>query len=133
MRALLALLLLGALAAPAAQACDHGYGYRYYRSGYHRPYRHARPYWHHPYYARFGYQRPYLYYRQLRTFGYAAWYGDCGFGYYTYYSPYVAVAPVYSRLGVALTLSDPVFAGDPDGLPRSRTGPVGSRFLKDIG
>lgn len=152
MRALFALVLLAALAAPAAaDGCDtyrgwYGRTYAYpggygYRGGYgHRHRGWQRPYWHHPYYARFGYQRPYLYYRQLRYFGYQGyvspmWGGFGGYGgfYYTYYPAYVGVAPVYSRLGVALTLDDAVFAkgGDPDGLPRARTGPVGSRFLKE--
>lgn len=150
MRALFAFLLLGALAAPS-HACDswgggyragYGYGYRSYgwRGVGYRGY--ARPYWHHPYYARFGYQRPYLYYRQLRSFGYMgymsapyAWggYGGCGSPYYyTYYPAYVSVAPVYSRLSVTLTIDDMTRAKrDQDGLPRARTKPVGSRFLAD--
>jgi hypothetical protein len=142
MRALFALVLLGALAAPAvAQDCGcyqgwYGRTYAYPRfAGCRRGWQ--QPYWHHPYYARFGYQRPYLYYRQLRYFGYAGymspmWGGYGGYGYYTYYPAYVSVAPIYSRLGVALTLDDVTFSkGDADGLPRSRTGPVGSRFLAD--
>jgi len=133
MRALLALSLLAALAAPSS-ACD---GWSYGR-GY------ARPYWHHPYYARFGYQRPYLFYRQLRSFGYAGYlsgpygggmYGGCGGGYYyyTYYPRYISVAPLYTRLSVVLTLDGTAFSKrDRDGLPRSRKGPVGSRFLADL-
>jgi hypothetical protein len=155
MRAFFALVLLGALAAPSsAHEWGGGYGYRGYRhdGGYgyrgYRGYRYRapeQPYWHHPYYARFGYQRPYLYYRQLRTFGYVPYasgpfgssmWGGCGGGgaySYTYYPAYVSVAPIYSRLGVALTLDDPVFSKrDPDGLPRARTEPVGGRFLSDI-
>jgi hypothetical protein len=155
MRTLLALLLLGALAPPALAhdcCCQGGYGYGGYRYGggyrggyrygyrYYGGYRHGyggwrRPYWHHPYYARFGYQRPYLYYRQLRYFGYSpyATWGGCGGWYYSYYPAFVSVAPVYSRLGVALTIDDPAFSkgGDPDGLPRARKEPVGSRFLGD--
>ncbi len=154
MRALLALVLFVSLAS-AHDWCG-GYGGAYgYRGGYGygRGYGYRswqRPYWHHPYYARFGYQRPYLYYRQLRTFGYVPYVnGRCGmqvyggFGgygayggygaFYTYYPAYVTVAPVYSRLGVALTLDDSVFTKrDPDGLPRARTAPVGNRFLGDI-
>ena len=156
MRALFALVLLGALAAPAAAqgSCDcyrggygrsygypgyghryGGYGYRGYRGYVYRGWQ--QPYWHHPYYARFGYQRPYLYYRQLRYFGYQGymspmWGGYGGGYYYSYYPAFVSVSPIYSRLGVALTLEDAVFSkGDPDGLPRARTGPVGSRFLAD--
>jgi hypothetical protein len=98
-----------------------------------------RPYWHHPYYARFGYQRPYLYYRQLRSFGYAGYMsrpfsggfdGGCGGAiYYTYYPAYVTVAPLYSRLSVVLSLDDMTsIKTDRDGLPRARTEPVGSRF-----
>ena len=137
MRALFALLLLAALATPS-DACDNwggrgSYGYRSY----------ARPYWHHPYYARFGYQRPYLYYRQLRSFGYAGYWGSpyaggyhggCGGpAYYTYYPAYVSVAPLYSRLSVVLTIDDMTARKtDKDGLPRPRSKPVGSRFLKDI-
>ncbi len=151
MRALFALVLLGALAAPAAAHDDC----RTYRGWYGRTYAYPRfncrrPYWHHRYYARFGYQRPYLYYRQLRTYtyGFPAW-GGCGggafrygngYGYggydncygYGYYPAYVSVAPVYSRLGTALTLDDAVFSRpDADGLPRARTAPVGARFLVD--
>jgi hypothetical protein len=143
MRALFALVLLGALAAPS-HACDTwGGGWGGHRA--HHGYRgyHARPYWHHPYYARFGYQRPYLYYRQLRYFGYrgyvsqpyaSGFYGGCGGPiYYTYYPAYVTVAPLYSRLSVVLTIDDmPSRTTDQDGLPRARTEPVGSRFLKDI-
>jgi hypothetical protein len=133
MRALLGLVLLASVASAHDCGCGYGsyggggYGYRSWR----------RPYWHHPYYARFGYQRPYLYYRQLRSFGYVPYayggYGGFG-GYYTYYPAYISVAPIYSRLGVALTLDDPVFSkpSDKDGLPRARTAPVGSRFLGDI-
>jgi len=141
MRAFFALVLLGALAAPAS-AHD---GCTTYRGWYGRTYaypacRHRasqRPYWHHPYYARFGYQRPYLYDRQLRYYGYGPpMWGGCGGGglyRYAYYPAYVSVAPVYSRLGVALTLDDAVFSRrDPDGLPHARTEPVGSRFLSDI-
>jgi hypothetical protein len=138
MRTFFALLLLAALAVPSS-ACEWGHGgYRYsaYRGW-------SQPYWHHPYYARFGFQRPYLYYRQLRSFGYAGYlsgpfvtgmFGGCGGAYfYTYYPAYVSVAPIYSRLGVALSLEDTVFSRrDRDGLPRPRTKPVGSRFLKDI-
>ena len=149
MRAVFALVLLGALAAPSfAHECGgygyREYGYRNYGGGYgYRGYRGYRsrgwekPYWHHPYYARFGYQRPYLYYRQLRYYGsgFPMW-GGCGGGgsYYGYYPAFVSVAPIYSRLGVALTLDDSVFSQrrDPDGLPRARTEPVGSRFLSDI-
>ena len=156
MRALFALVLLAALAAPSsAHECDgyRGYGYRSHGGAYgyrgYRGYRYRgweQPYWHHPYYARFGYQRPYLYYRQLRTFGYVPYvsgpfgssmWGGCGGGgalYYTYYPAFVSVAPIYSRLGVALTLDDSVFSTrrDPDGVPHARTEPVGSRFLSDI-
>jgi len=151
MRVLFALLLLGALAAPS-HACEsygwRGYGYRSYggyRSHGYRSYgyrSYAQPYWHHPYYARFGYQRPYLFYRQLRSFGYRgyvsapyAWgsYGGCGGPiYYTYYPAYITVAPVYTRLSIALTLDDmPSAKRDQDGLPRARTKPVGNRFLVD--
>jgi hypothetical protein len=146
MRALFALLLLGALAAPASAQdwCGGGYGgYGYRGHGYrghgYRAYGcrgWQRPYWHHPYYARFGYQRPYLFYRQLRCFGYAgyaspAYASPIWGGYYTYYPAFVPVAPIYSRLGVALTIDDAVFTGrDRDGLPRARTTPVGSRFLR---
>lgn len=156
MRALFALVLLAALAAPSSAHDCGGYGYGGYGGGYghsygyrgYRGYRYRgweQPYWHHPYYARFGYQRPYLYYRQLRTFGYVPYvggpfgsgmWGGCGGGgafYDSYYPAYVSVAPIYSRLGVALTLDDSVFSRrDPDGLPRVRTEPVGSRFLSDI-
>jgi hypothetical protein len=140
MRALFGLLLLAALAAPSDACETWGRGYRshYGYRGYS-----GRPYWHHPYYARFGYQRPYLFYRQLRYFGYRGYmsapyaqgyYGGCGGPiYYTYYPAYVTVAPLYSRLSVALTIDDLTSRKtDRDGLPRARTGPVGSRFLKDI-
>lgn len=155
MRALFALLLLAALAAPS-HACDgwgspgyRGYGYGGYRYGYrgygYRGFRdrgYSQPYWHHPYYARFGFQRPYLFYRQLRSFGYRGYmsapyapgfFGGCGGAiYYTYYPAYITVAPVYTRLSVALTLDDmPSGTRDRDGLPRARTKPVGSRFLAD--
>jgi len=110
-----------------------------------------RPYWFHPYYARFGFMRPYQYYRVLRTFGPGAfhgtgwgagwgWGGGCGGGayYFSYYPAAISVAPIYSRLGVALTLDGwefdgprPAPAGDADGLPRERTTLVGSRFLVD--
>lgn len=143
MRALIVLVLLASVAS-ARDWCRGGCGYRggYASRGYSlRSWQ--RPYWHHPYYARFGYQRPYLYYRQLRYYGYVPYaggfgpqvYGGCGGGafYDTYYPAYVTVAPIYSRLGVALTLDDPVFTKrDPDGLPRARTAPVGNRFLGDI-
>ncbi len=149
MRALFALVLLAALASPASAEDAYGGGYGYRGHGHGGGYgcrdrAWQRPYWHHPYYARFGYQRPYLYYRQLRYFGYVPYvsgpfgqgmFGGCGGGafYYTYYPAYVSVAPIYSRLGVALTLDDPVFSRrDRDGLPRARKEVVGSRFLRDI-
>jgi hypothetical protein len=143
MRALFGLLLLAALAAPS-QACDGwggSRGHAGYRAYGYRGY--ARPYWHHPYYARFGYQRPYLYYRQLRSFGYVGYmgqpygqgfHGGCGGPfYYTYYPAYVTVAPLFTRLSVAITLDDMTSGkADKDGLPRPRTERVGSRFLGDI-
>jgi len=147
MRALFALVLLGALAAPALSHDDC----RAYRGWFGRTYSYPRRTYCHPYYARYGYQRPYLYYRQLRTYGYGLprWGGcggggfsgygyghgygyGCGYGYNFYYPSFVSVAPVYSRLGTALTLDDAVFSRpDADGLPRPRTAPVGSRFLID--
>jgi hypothetical protein len=162
MRKLLALLILAAVAAPAL-AHDYGYrghrfrgvgfrhhfGYRYFGfRGYDRGDPHAiharvarfhqffghsgRPYWHHPYYLRrYGGLRPYHHYR---LYGYG--HGGCGWGGYNlYYPPAVAIAPIYSRLGVVLTLDDAVFDGpaaDHDGLPRSREGLVGKRFLVDL-
>lgn len=98
----------------------------------------GRPYWHHPYYLRrFGGMRPYRFYR---TGGYGYRYGNCGGygwggGFNLYYPPAVAIAPIYSRLSVVLTLDDAVFDGPPadhDGLPRSREGLVGKRFLVDL-
>jgi hypothetical protein len=107
----------------------------------------ARPYWHHPYYLRrFGGFRPYAYYRGLGYgwagcgqrwgggYGYGYGYGH-GYGYNLYYPPAVAIAPIYSRLSVVLTLDDAAFSGPPadhDGLPRSREGLVGKRFLVDL-
>jgi len=98
----------------------------------------GRPYWHHPYYLRrFGGLRPYQYYR---VHGYGG-YGHGGYGYgwgggfNLYYPPAVAIAPIYSRLSVVLTMDDAVFDGpvpDRDGLPRSREGLVGKRFLVDL-
>ena len=98
----------------------------------------GRPYWHHPYYLRrFGGLRPYQYYRMHRYGGYG--YGGVGYGwgggFNLYYPPAVAIAPIYSRLSVVLTLDDAVFDGplpDRDGLPRSREGLVGKRFLVDL-
>ncbi len=93
----------------------------------------GRPYWHHPYYLRrFGGFRPYRYYRMqgYGLYGHRRWGGS----YNLYYPPAVALAPIYSRLSVVLTLDDAVFDGPPadhDGLPRSRTGLVGKRFLVD--
>lgn len=92
----------------------------------------GRPYWHHPYYLRrFGGFRPYQYFR-------LGGYGACGYwggGFNLYYPPAVAIAPIYSRLSVVLTLDDAVFDGplaDHDGLPRTREGLVGKRFLVDL-
>ena len=108
----------------------------------------GRPYWHHPYYLRrFGGLRPYRYYRMrdYGGYGYGGYghggYGHGGYGYgwgggfNLYYPPAVAIAPIYSRLSVVLTLDDAVFDGplpDRDGLPRSREGLVGKRFLVDL-
>lgn len=140
MRALFALVLLGAVAAPSFAHDECGsyrgwYGRTYAYPGYrHRSRAWQQPYWHHPYYARFGYQRPYLYYRQLRYYGsgFPMWGGYGGYC-YGYYPAFVSVAPIYSRLGVALTLDDSVFSKrDPDGVPHARTEPVGGRFLSDI-
>lgn len=157
MRKLLALLVLAALAAPSLAGgysrAHRGVGWRsaghrgfYYRrfgfrrydrgdphaiharvARFHEFFGHSgRPYWHHPYYLRrYGGFRPYQHYR---VFGY-------GGGYNLYYPPAVAIAPIYSRLSVILTLDDPVFDGPPpdrDGLPRSREGRVGRRFLVDL-
>jgi hypothetical protein len=144
MRALLVLLALGGF--EAAFAHPHGgCGYEFHGTGYSRPGAYvryigygwrsgARPYWHHPYYRRYAYMRPYLYSR-LRSYGYLPYDGYCG-SFYSYYPAYVGVAPVYTRLGVALTLGGREFdgpaaaaPGDRDGLPRARTELVGKRFL----
>jgi hypothetical protein len=107
----------------------------------------GRPYWHHPYYLRrFGGLRPYQHYRMHRYGGYGCGrygYGGHEWGGYgwgggfnnLFYPPAVALAPLYSRLSVVLTMDDAVFAGplpDRDGLPRSREGLVGKRFLVDL-
>ena len=161
MRRLLALLILAALAAPTLAGGWHrghrvrGFGFRGYGFGFrsfsrydhsdphgihrrvarfHQFFGHSgRPYWHHPYYLRrFGGFRPYQYYRL------GGGYLPCGYwggGYNLYYPPAVAIAPIYSRLSVVLTLDDAVFDGplaDHDGLPRSREGLVGKRFLVDL-
>lgn len=157
MRKLLALLILAAVTAPTLaggygrvrgvgwkNVGFRGYGYRRFGfrsydrgdphaiharvARFHQYFGHSgRPYWHHPYYLRrFGGFRPYQHYRM---FGY----GGCGYN--LYYPPAVAIAPIYSRLSVVLTLDDAVFDGPPpdrDGLPRSREGLVGKRFLVDL-
>ena len=160
MRRLLALLILAAITAPSLAGGYHGFrgprvhgvgfrsygfrhrGFRGYDRGdphaiharvarFHEFFGHSgRPYWHHPYYLRrFGGFRPYQVYRMG--------YGGCGWvgGFNLYYPPAVAIAPIYSRLSVVLTLDDAVFDGPPpdrDGLPRSREGLVGRRFLVDL-
>jgi len=163
MRRLLALLLLAAVTAPSLAGGHRGFrgrgvgwrnvGFRgfaarrfgfggYDRSDphgiharverFHQFFGHSgRPYWHHPYYLRrFGGFRPYQHYRLAGACGYG-W----GGGFNLYYPPAVAIAPIYSRLSVVLTLDDAVFDGpqaDHDGLPRSREGLVGNRFLVDL-
>ncbi|MHC4819509.1 MAG: hypothetical protein ACYTF8_15800 [Planctomycetota bacterium] len=164
MRKLLALLILAAVTAPTLAggygryrghrvgfrgAAYRGYGFRRFGfrsydrgdphaiharvARFHQFFGHSgRPYWHHPYYLRrFGGFRPYQAYRMG--------YGQCGYGWgggsNLYYPPAVAIAPIYSRLSVVLTLDDAVFDGPPadhDGLPRSREGLVGQRFLVDL-
>ena len=141
----------------------YGYGaYGRVSSGRGRGGRYEKPpYWKHPYYLRrFAGMRPYQYYRAARYFGYAPYtrrygvgaryglgrgydryggYGSYGgYGYFTYYPRMIAVAPIYSRLGTALSIDGGDFDGpaagrpaDADGLPRPRKSLVGSRFLSD--
>lgn len=150
MRKLLALLVLAAITAPTLAGGYRGFGWRRFAfrrydrgdphgiharvARFHEFFGHsARPYWHHPYYLRrFGGFRPYYYYRAFGYRGACGWWGG---GYNLYYPPAVAIAPIYSRLSVVLTLDDAVFHGPPpdqDGLPRSREGLVGQRFLVDL-
>ncbi len=141
MRALLALLVLGALAAPAmAGPCGHRtyrhgyrhyhprphYGHRYSDSRHHYPrHRYVRTYY--PRHYRYGHRHRYGYRYRCHT---GAHYSN-RYRYRTY--PRISIVPFYTRYTTVLTLDDEAFDGATapayDGIPQARTRPVGDRFL----